>query len=272
MKSLNRILLFCFIFILFASIVIPIILAALWSLVSPDYNWNYPDLFPRQISFGRWIMIWNTTSLKQSILNSYGLGVSVTVLCLILSVPTAIALGRHDFPGKTIAQTLILLPLVMPGFVMAIFFTSFLYRVGVYSKFIGILIGHTILFMPYAIRILSVSFSQIRDDLIEAAQDLGASKVMVLRHVYLPAIKPGILSALIIVMIRSIEEFALAYVIGAPDFTTIPTILYSYLGYQFIRSNAAVVSIILVFPNVVLMLFLEKILKTKNPAMIIGKG
>ena len=63
-------------------------------------------------------------------LNSYGLGISVTLLSLVLSIPTAIALGRYEFPGKNIAQMLILLPMVMPGFVIAIFFTSFLYRVG----------------------------------------------------------------------------------------------------------------------------------------------
>lgn len=272
MKSLNRSLLIAFIAICFLAIFIPIILAVLWSLVDPNYTWNYPDLFPREISFGRWAIIWQTTTLKKSMINSYSLGISVTLLSLILSLPTAAALGRYDFKGKNIAQVLILLPMVIPGFVIAIFFTSFLYRVGIYSKFIGILIGHTVLNMPFAIRILTVSFSQVRDDLIEAARDLGASKFSIFKNVFLPAIKPGILSSLIIVMIRSLEEFALAYIIGSPDFTTIPTILYSYLGYQFIRPNAAVVSIILVFPNVILMLIMEKLLKTKNPAMIVGKG
>lgn len=272
MTNLNRVLLTSFIIICFLAIIVPIFLAVLWSLVDPNYTWNYPDLFPKKISFARWALIWNTTTLKQSMLNSYSLGISVTLLTLLLSLPTAAALGRHEFPGKNIVQVLTLLPMVMPGFVIAIFFTSFLYKVGIYSKFTGILLGHTVLGMPFAIRILTVSFSQIRDDLIDAARDLGASKFSILKNVYLPALKPGILSSLIIVMIRSLEEFALAYIIGAPNFTTIPTILYSYLGYQFIRPNAAVVSIILVFPNVLLMLIMEKFLKTANPAMIVGKG
>ena len=38
---------------------------------------------------------------------------------------------------------------------------------------------------------------------------------------------------------KSIEEFAIAFVIGSPDFITVPTILYSFLGYSFIRPNAA---------------------------------
>ncbi|MNL69382.1 thiamine transporter membrane protein [compost metagenome] len=85
-------------------------------------------------------------------------------------------------------------------------------------------------------------------------------------------LKPGLLSALIVVFIFSIEEFALAFIVGAPDFTTVPTILYSYLGYNFVRPNAAVVSLILVVPNVILMLVLERLLKGANPASITGKG
>ena len=69
----------------------------------------------------------------------------------------------------------------------------------------------------------------------------------------------------------SIEEFAIAFIIGAPDFITIPTILYSALGQDFVRPNAAVISLILVFPNVILMIFLERVLRSANPALISGK-
>ncbi|MEO1194511.1 MAG: ABC transporter permease, partial [Pseudomonadota bacterium] len=85
-------------------------------------------------------------------------------------------------------------------------------------------------------------------------------------------VAPRVLAALIIVFIQSIEEFALAFILGSPDFTTVPTILYSFLGFNFVRSNAAVVSLILVVPNVALMLVLERLLKSANPAMVSGKG
>ena len=80
------------------------------------------------------------------------------------------------------------------------------------------------------------------------------------------------LASFLIVFILSIEEFALAFIVGSPSFTTIPTILFSYLGYDFIRPNAAVVALILVVPNVMLMLFLEQLLQSANPANLSGKG
>jgi putative spermidine/putrescine transport system permease protein len=269
---LNRILIGALLTVSFVWLAIPFALAVLWSLVDPGTPWSYPDILPPVLSFNRWAEVWTTTSLPTALLNSYLLAPSVAICALVLATPTAYAFGRLEFPGKTIAQILVLVPLVMPGFVVAIFFSSLLFSLGFYSKFAGILIGHTVIFLPFAIRILAVSFALVRQDLIDAARDLGASPWGVFKAAYLPALKPGLLSALIVVFIFSIEEFALAFIVGAPDFTTVPTILYSYLGYNFVRPNAAVVSLILVVPNVVLMLVLERLLKSANPASITGKG
>ncbi|MBD9525098.1 ABC transporter permease [Ensifer sp. ENS02] len=253
-------------------LLIPFALAALWSLVDVDHPWAYPAMFPPVLSFSRWSEVWNTTALPQALINSYTLAPCVAVLAVVLALPTAYAFGRLDFPGKSVMQILTLLPLVLPGFVVAIFFSSLLIKLGVYSRFAGILIGHTVMFLPFAIRILSVSFALIRQDLIDAARDMGASPAAVFRTAFLPILRPGLLAAFIIVFIQSIEEFAISYVIGAPDFTTVPTILFSYLGYNFIRPNAAVVSLILVVPNVLLMLLVERFLGKANPAAITGKG
>lgn len=253
-------------------LLLPFAMAALWSLVDINHPWSYPAVLPPVLSFSRWIEVWNTTALPQALANSYTLAPCVAAVTIVLALPTAFAFGRMDFPGKSTLQILTLLPLVLPGFVVAIFFSSLLVNLGLYSRFLGILIGHTVILLPYAIRILTVSFSLIRQDLIDAARDMGASRMKVFQTAYLPILKPGLLAAFIIVFILSIEEFAIAYVVGAPDFTTVPTILYSYLGYNFVRPNAAVVSLILVVPNVLLMLLVERFLASTNPAAITGKG
>ena len=253
-------------------LIVPFGMALLWSLVDPAKPWTYPDIFPQQLSFRRWVDMWQTTSLPTALRNSYTLAPIVAVVTIILSMPTAYAFGRLEFKGKAIAQILTLLPLVLPSFVIALFFTALLYKLGIYNKFAGILLGHIVLFLPYAIRILSVSFSQVRQDLVDAARDLGASRWARFSVAYLPVLKPGILAALIIVFIQSIEEFAIAFVLGSPDFTTVPTILYSYLGYNFVRPNAAVVSLVLVVPNVILMLVFERLLKSEGAAGTGSKG
>ena len=269
---LNRILLGIFLAVCFVWLVMPAIWALLWSLVDPETGWEYPDVLPPSLTLERWAEVWTTTALPQAIANSYMLAPTVAVITLIIASPTAYCFARYDFPGKSAAQILTLLPLVVPGFVLAIFFSSLIFSLGIYSRFLSILMAHCVLFLPYAIRIMTVAFGNVRNDLIDAARDLGASPWARFRVAYLPAIMPGVLASLIIVFIQSIEEFAIAFIVGAPNFTTIPTILYSYLGYNFIRPNAAVVSLILVVPNVLLMLGLEHLLKSANPAQVGVKG
>lgn len=251
---------------------VPFGMALLWSIVDPGTSWSYPDLFPKQLSFRRWAEMWETTSLPIAMRNSYTLAPIVAVITLLLATPTAYAFGRLDFRGKAAAQMLALLPLVVPSFVIALFFTALLYKIGVYNKFGGIVLGHVVLFLPYAIRILTVSFSQVREYLVHAARDLVASRWARFSAAYLPVLKPGIFAALVIVFILSIEEFAISFTLGSPDFTTVPTILYSYLGYNFVRPNAAVVSLILVVPNVILMLLFERLLKSDGAVTMGGKG
>jgi putative spermidine/putrescine transport system permease protein len=266
-SGIAAIVLLCFVWL-----VLPFFMAVLWSLVDPGHAWSYPDVLPPVLSLERWRLVWQTTALPDALFNSYRLAPTVAVCTVILALPTAYAFGRLSFPGKAVAQILTLLPLVMPGFVVAIFFASLLMELDIESRFISIVLGHVVLFLPYAIRILSVSFSLVRQDVIDATRDLGGNRLAVFFNAYLPVLRPGLLASGMIVFIQSLEEFAFAFIIGSPDFTTMPTILYAYLGFDFIRPNAAVVSLILVIPNVILMILVERFLKGPNVTLLTGKG
>ncbi|MEP1208393.1 MAG: ABC transporter permease subunit [Rhizobiaceae bacterium] len=270
---LNRILLIALLVVCAIMLILPFTMAVLWSLVDPSQPWTADRLFPPAMSFYRWQNMWENSSLQSALLTSYTLAPSAAILTLLLSLPTSYALGRINFPGREIFKMIALLPLVVPVFVTSIFFSSVLFQLGLTgSRFAAILLAHCVLFLPFAIRIMSVSFEQVRQDHINAARDLGASTWARWRVAYLPALKPGILATLLIVFIQSIEEFAIAFIVGVPDLVTIPTLLYASMGQDFVRPNAAVLSLILVVPNVVLMLFLERLLKSANPSMSSGKG
>lgn len=272
-QALQRALMVTLVAICAIWLIVPLAMAVLWSLVDPSQPWTPDNLLPPIMSLARWRGMWENSLLKVALLNSYTLAPSAALITLTLATPTAYALGRFDFPGKGLAKLVALLPLVVPAFVTAIFFTSLLYQIGLAQfRFAAILFAHAILFLPYAIRILTVSFEQVRQDHIDAARDLGASGFTRFQVAYWPALKPGLMASLLIVFIQSIEEFAIAYIVGQPGFPTVPTLLYSALGQDFNRPNAAVLSLILLVPNVVLMLILERFMKSANPALASGKG
>ena len=271
-RLIARISLAFFILANFIWLFLPFLMAGLWSLVDPAKPWSYPDIFPQSLSFERWKIVWETTSLPEAMFNSYTIAPTVSLITILLSLPTAYAFGRMDFRGKKLAELLTLIPLVIPGMIIALFFSRMLLDLNINNPFIGIVIGHVVLTLPYAIRILSAGFSSVPQDLIDASRDLGASKFTVFKDAYMPMLKPSFLASIIFCLVKSIEEFAIAFVIGSPDFITVPTILYSFLGYSFIRPNAAVVSIILLVPNIILMMIIEKLLKGNYLSQSTGKA
>ncbi|WP_036824904.1 ABC transporter permease [Photobacterium sanctipauli] len=251
---------------------IPFAMAILWSLVDPAHPWSYPDILPQVLSFGRWAEVWNNTSLPEALRNSYTVAPAVALLTITLALPTAYAFGRMEFKGKKIAEMVSLLPMVMPSMILAVFFSAMLLELGLTDPYINIVIAHTGLALPYAIRILSAGFKAIPQDLIDACADMGTGKIGTFKHAFLPMLKPSLLASTIFCLVISIEEFNMAFVLGAPDFITVPTILYSFLGYSFIRPDAAVVSLILVIPNVLLMLLIERLLKGNYLSQSTGKA
>ncbi|MFA0146467.1 ABC transporter permease [Vibrio lentus] len=251
---------------------VPFAMAIIWSLVDPNHPWSYPDLLPQVLSFGRWIEVWETTSLPEALRNSYSVAPAVAILTITLAMPTAYAFGRMEFRGKKLAEMVSLLPMVMPSMILAVFFSAMLLELGLTDPYVNIVIAHTVLALPYAIRILSAGFKAIPQDLIDACSDMGAGKIGTFKHAFLPMLKPSLLASSIFCLVISIEEFNMSYVLGAPDFITVPTILYSFLGYSFIRPDAAVVSLILVIPNVLLMLLIERLLKGNYLSQSTGKA
>nr|WP_272212321.1 ABC transporter permease subunit [Marinicella sp. W31]MDC2878234.1 ABC transporter permease subunit [Marinicella sp. W31] len=193
-KRLDTVLLILLGFGFILWLIIPFAIAILWSLTDPAKPWTAATLLPPVMSFVRWSEMWQHSGLKQALLTSYTLAPTAAVTCLLLAMPTALALGRFNFPGRSVAKILCLLPLVVPSFVTSIFFTALLFTLGLQGfRFGAIVFAHSVLFLPYAIRIMTISFEQVRQDHVDAARDLGASPWARFSAAYLPALRPGIL-------------------------------------------------------------------------------
>lgn len=108
-------------------------------------------------------------------------------------------------------------------------------------------------------------------DILDAASNLGAGPRTRLKEVYLPMLAPSIISGAIFTFINSMEEFTMSFIIGAPDIRTIPTVLFSYLGEGFSQTRASVVSLILLIPNLVLLMIVERNIKTEYMGAALGK-
>jgi putative spermidine/putrescine transport system permease protein len=243
----------------------------MWSFVDPDVGWDYTSLFPKTFSLYHWQNIINNTGIGKAIANSYIIAILTTIFSFLLSVPTAYAIGRKNIKFKGFFKIVMLLPLMLPGMVVALFLGRMLLNMGLTQTMTGVIIGHIFLCIPYMIRIMTVSFEAVPQDLVDAAENLGAGRFAKFMEIYFPLITPGIFAGAIFTMIYSLEEFTIAFIIGIPKIQTITTILFSYLGYNLIKTSSSVVSLILVIPNVILLIIVERFIKTEYMGAALGK-
>ncbi len=265
------------IFLVFLSLMlvlwigVPLLMAVLWSLVNPDYPWSYPSVLPSHLSLAQWKYVLQYTDIVQAIVTSYSLAPLATLLAFLLSLPTAYVLGRRRFPGRDLIKILILLPIIMPGMVVALFLSRVFAFLNLTQTFAGLLIGHTLMSIPFMLRILTTSFEAIPQDIIDAAENLGANQFVKFKEIVIPMVLPGLFAGAIFTFITSLEEFNLTFVIGTPTYQTIPVILFGFLGYHFIRTNGAVVAIMLMVPNIIMLFIAERALKTEYLSSAFGK-
>ena len=267
----NRLLIGFFIVVQIVWIGAPILMAVLWSLVNPEYPWSYPQVFPRKLSFHFWVDVFAHTGIVRAIVTSYTIAPLVVLLSFLLALPTSYVLGRRPVPGKRAIMIVVLLPIIAPGIVIALFLSRVFSAFGLAQTFPGLVLGHTLLALPYMVRVLTTGFSGISQDVIDAAENLGAGTWAKVVDVFLPMIRPAIVAGAIFAFTTSLEEFNLTFVIGTPTFQTIPTILYSFLGYNFARANASVVSLVLMVPNIVILLVVERFIKSDYLSSALGK-
>ncbi|MBZ4688666.1 MAG: putative spermidine/putrescine transport system permease protein [Clostridia bacterium] len=182
-----------------------------------------------------------------------------TMLALIVGIPAAYALSRYDFSGKRFLQGVFLSPVLVPGIVFGFSLLNFLiikYQMPVYTS---LLIGHTVIIMPYIIRVISSALENFDYSIEEAALSLGAGKIKTFFIIVLPNIASGVIAAFILAFINSFNNVPVSIFLTGPGVSTLPIQMMSYVEYYFDPTIAAL-SVILMGMTIILMLIIEKTL------------
>ena len=81
-----------------------------------------------------------------------------------------------------------LLPMVFPGMALGLFLGRVFFAMGLSGSYAGVIMAHTLVTLPFMLRILVVSFESMPQDVIDAASNLGAGTFVKLKEIYLPLV------------------------------------------------------------------------------------
>jgi len=167
-----------------------------------------------------------------------------TILSLPLGVLVALALARGRFPGRTLLDGLVHLPLVVPPVVTGYMLLILFGRRGPIGQFLeqtfgivlsfrwtGAALACAVMGFPLMVRAIRLTMEGIDARLEEAAATLGASPAWVFLTVTLPLALPGIIAGAMLCFAKALGEFGatITFVSNIPGETqTIPSAIYSY--------------------------------------------
>lgn len=166
---------------------------------------------------------------RQALLFSLAIAFGCTAICILLAYPTALILKSLHLKRKGFIIFLLVLPMWMNFILRILAWQMILSRNGILNfilqklgmspiyisnTWISLMIGMVYDFLPYMILPIFNAISDIDEDTIEAAKDLGAGSIAVFRKIIFPLSLPGMLSGIVMVFVPSMTSFVIADILG----------------------------------------------------------
>lgn len=181
------------------------------------------------------------------------------LLALLFGLPAAYALSRFSFKGKDALNALFLFPVLIPGIVLGFSMLKYVvvaYHLPIYAS---LLVGHTVVMMPFIIRVIGSSLANFDFSVEEAALSLGAGRLQTFFQVVLPNIKSGIIAAVLIAFLESFNNVDISVFMTGPGTSTFPIQMLTYVENHFDPTVAAI-SVLLMLLTALLMVVIERLL------------
>lgn len=267
--------LWLFVFFLLPFVIILKISLADPVIAQPPFTPMFDAQGDLSISLDSFQLLLTDNLYAVTFLRSVLLAGSAMILCLMLGFPMAYGIARSS-PGT---RSLLLLLIVLP------FWVSFLLRVyawmgllnnhGVinnllmwlglidhpiqmmYTNF-AIFIGLAYSYLPFMVLPLYATLERMDMDLVEAAQDLGASRTQAFWDITWPLARAGVIAGCLLVFIPAMGEYVIPYLLGGPDSLLIGRVLFDEFFVNRDWPLASSVAIALLLLLVVPIMFLQR--------------
>lgn len=217
----------------------------------------YSPTFDHYGRFFRKPLYYNT------LLETFEIAGTVTVLCVLLSVPLAYVIAFKVKRYKSLLYTLVIVPLWVSYIVRAYAWKIILGREGILNGFLtftgitdrpvdaflysraAVIIGLVHIFTPFVLMPVYTSFEHIPRPLIEASKDLGAGRFTTFFRIVLPLALPGIIAGATFAFVLTLGDFMAVFLLGGPDTLMISNVVQNLFGTSDDRPLGSVIGIVM---------------------------
>jgi iron(III) transport system permease protein len=250
------------------------------------------------LTLARYVRFFTSTYFLHTLYNTLLVSGIATALSMVLGFGFAYAVTRTDLPLKGFFTAVVLVPMLLPAFLIAFALILLLGRNGVVNRLLwsagewlgladpsvlqwvifgshGVILAQTLTFFPLAFLVFSAALSSIDPRLEEAAEDLGASYWYTFRRVTLPLLAPAAFSSALLVFMFNVSAFGAPAVLGGgrlffPQASMLaPEAIIQILGlYDW--GMGTTIAVILVVPSLLIYVVGEYYLKRRSYVTVTG--
>jgi len=207
-----------------AYLLIPIVVIAVFSFgATPKDKLTFA--LGNGFTFEYWETMFSIPELNEALLTSIKLAGLATLISTAIGTAMAIALVRHKFRGRRLANLLIVIPMATPEVVIGASLLSMFIYASFALGFTTLLIAHVMFSISFVVVVVRSRLIGFDRNLEEAAADLGATPLQTFRLVTLPLILPGVVAAAMLAFALSIDDFVIS---NFNSGTTVTFPLYVY--------------------------------------------
>jgi len=220
----------------------------------------------------RWyVSAWSEFQLDDVLIVTFEIVGAVVLLSGLLGVPAAYALARRDFPGKKIVMLLFLLPLIIPPITFGIPLATVLYQLGFAGNMSGVILANLVPTVPFVVLVMMPFIEQIDPRIESAARVFGAGTGRLFVHILIPLLAPGILAALLLVLVRTIAMFELTFFTAGPNSQTLVVALYYAVYAAGVRAGQSIDAMAVIY-MVTTLVWLLIALRFVDPTQIVTRA
>jgi len=219
-----------------------------------------PNFIPSDFQWGNFFEVWQNTNIAESLVNSLFISVSATLIALLVAIPSAYAITRFDFKGKTAYRFFLLVTQMLSPIVLVLG----LFRLMVYFNLVDSINFLSVIYaafnVAFCVWMLQSYFETIPKDLEESAWIEGASRIRSLITIFMPLSLPAVVIVAMFTFVNSWNEFIIAFsTLRDSSSYTIQLGIIEMTGYYSVRWDYIMVSVIIAtIPVAIVFAWLQK--------------
>ncbi|MBC9876747.1 ABC transporter permease [Bradyrhizobium sp. INPA01-394B] len=242
-----------------AMIALVIIIAPSLVVLVVSFTSGFSLRFPPQGYSLRWYAeLWDAWQLHFAAKNSLVVALWATGLSILLGVAAALAISRSRTLSARLLDSLFMSPLVLPALAFGLAALMLFSLVGLPVSPLTLVIGHTVVCVPYVVRNTVAALAQLEPTLLESSAVLGASRFYTFRRIVLPLIRPGIIAGAFIAFMSSFDNVPVSLFLRDAATDMLPIRMWQDLEGK-LDVTIAALSGVLIIATVALVAIMERV-------------